>query len=106
MEKLLLKDNNSGIRLEIKPYDNGWSADIKLDSEDSTDIKEIPFYGKISRLLNAYDFKECGDVHWSNCTPCTYCFRRHDKTEGVKLNKMEFIINDFKRDFEQIINIE
>lgn len=104
MQTPLFNYRNKEISLSIKSYENGLEAMFFQDSRESaTQFKDTPVFRKVSKLLDTYDFKECGIIFFHGAPPHAYGFHRHDKLEYTKLSKKEFILEDFKKDFAAIL---
>ena len=100
-----------GIRLKIQPVcvDGVCSylaAFLTRNDNKDTPFKETVGFKKIEALLHEYDFEE-GQKGTENSGPGeNYIFKRHENipiiTRGQ--SKEKFVVEDFKLDYESLIN--
>ena len=99
----IFKEGTKDFMLKIKLYDNGLNASLCDGSPNSTPVGKLPIFSKIKELLKNYDFVQNPIPIVCGTSPVAYMFFRHEIPEGLPKKKTNFIVEDFKRDYDQMI---
>lgn len=99
------------IRLKIQPiYVDGvcsyLAAFLTRNDNKDTPFKETSGFKKIAALLYEYDFEEGQNGTENSTLGENYIFKRHENIPmiTIKQSKGKFIVEDFKLDYESLVN--